>query len=152
MGWPQVLPLRGTCFSRLFTWAAGGPGRSESSSISALVSVSSLLLHHFSTPACVIPSGTWKALPGPFTQDASPQCLLPLLPAFVTKQPLYLAAFLYFSSWVCFFLMFLINEIYGVTILQAKWKFPPPTQHHIWKGDNSPNCNSQNVCIWPWLP
>ena len=97
----------------------------ESSSISALVSVSSLLLCHFSTPACVIPSETWKALPGP-TQDASPQCLLPLLPASVTKQPLYLATFLYFSSRVCFFLMFLINEIYGVTILQAKWKFPPP--------------------------
>lgn len=111
--------------SSQWSWQVMNSDAAESSSISALVSVSSLLLCHFSTPACVIPSETWKALPGP-TQDASPQCLLPLLPASVTKQPLYLATFLYFSSRVCFFLMFLINEIYGVTILQAKWKFPPP--------------------------
>lgn len=123
--------------SSRWSWQVMNSDAAESSSISALVSVSSLLLCHFSTPACVIPSETWKALPGP-TQDASPQCLLPLLPASVTKQPLYLATFLYFSSRVCFFLMFLINEIYGVTILQAKWKFPPPNPTPHLKGGRFP--------------
>ena len=36
----------------------------------------------------------------------------------------------------------------GSQFSRVSGNFLPPTQHHIRKGDFSPNCNSQNVRIW----